>query len=236
MSLQKGYRSPNPPREHSFKNLPSPPGHISNTEPTSSNPSLDSNTTPNPSPDSNGISTPSSKEYSWSNLDDLPYVNEVIGPNGIYEEKILETINPSARLIANINPSSEDDSLIKFTANIKGSNSTTNAITFIDTGSQECVMGPSIFAALTTDDYIEERKVNLTGPDGSDVAIWKRVTFRPHAGIQIGNNKPIPFTASILFKDSKHYDILIAMNTLRKLGPVNIVISDQATILKFYGL
>ena len=52
MSLQKGYRSSNPPREHSFKNLPSPPGHISNTEPTSFDPSSENNAASVPISDS----------------------------------------------------------------------------------------------------------------------------------------------------------------------------------------
>ena len=169
-------------------------------------------------------------------FDILPFFEEDIGPQGIYCDQRTESSDATDTIVANIIPPADDDTLIKFTASLTGAKNSANALTFIDTGSQECILGPSVLGALTSEDYTEEKKIHLTGPDGEDVAVWKRVTFKPHAGIQIGNNKPISFTASVLYQNSKHYDILLAMNMLRKMGPVNMVISDQATIVQFHGL
>ena len=167
----------------------------------------------------------------------LPFFQEEIGPDGIYKK---ENIKPTMeKLVSQIDPDTENDNdeLIKFTAMLAGKDNTANALIFLDSGSQENIISPSILQTLNKNDYVEVDSVILKSADGSNLATRKRIRFLPHAGIKLGKDiNPIPFTASVLNQNSQHYDILLAVNTIRNMGPVNVIISNSNTILKFYGL
>ena len=103
---------------------------------------------------------------------DLPYSQEKTLEGGIYED--LEENKDPPKTIGFINK----DTMIKFGAVLKGSTEENSILTYLDTGAEENVAGPSAIAGLQPlRDYIEVPRIALNGADGHPLSIMKRIQF-----------------------------------------------------------
>ena len=165
------------------------------------------------------------EQINWSNL---PFTSETITTEGIYADP-EDTTKP--KTIGFINK----DSMIKFGAALKGSTSENSVLTYLDTGAEESVAGPSTLVGLQPGDYFEIPKIPLNGPDGHSLNVERRIQFSRGNGLQIDNKEPVPLTLSILKHDSKSWDLLLALPTIKQMAPVTIVIKADATFIKFHS-